>query len=263
MIKDLEYKGYCVIKNFLGNDILEKLQNEYLTSNSSDKNKNYTLTLSKFPLNEIVSPIVKLIRQDTDILVDITANSGVFFDNSQINFNWHQDHEPYYMFQDSYNALNFWIPIIKESPNKSGISIIPHDQLKIKCPHLFDSEIKGKGAKSIKNVEGKSIIVDDNIGKNIDLTFDITLLAISPELNPGDLLILRQDIFHKTQDIETKRVAISIRAYNSNTILKKDVLLSGGNVKKRMIKDNPEPYESILNYFNEHSLNECYLRDVF
>jgi hypothetical protein len=59
-----------------------------------------------------------------------------------------------------------------------------------------------------------------------DVDFDA--LAVTPQLGEGDLLILRSDVIHKTQDATTQTVAASLRAVNSLSTLSRDELAKCG-----------------------------------
>jgi hypothetical protein len=263
---DLESKGYCVIKNFLTPDILDILKTDYAEQLALHKEKkvnlNYNVIHTNHLLNDTLLPILSDINKSTNITIDRISQNGSYINTHLINFDWHQDHESYYIWQDSYNAVNFWIPIIKPEINKSGLSIIPHDALLDRCPEIFNTIIKGKGAKTLKQMGSKTLIMDEETGDQIILDFDINQLAITPDLGPGDLFLLRQDIIHKTQDIETCRTAISIRAINRNTILYKEKLVTGCAHKQKMIERNPLPYKKILQYFENNNITECSIAEI-
>lgn len=265
-LSDLESKGYCVIKNFLTPDKLDILKNDYVKQLALHKEKtvnlNYNVIYTNHLLNDTLLPILSDINKSTNIAINHISQNGLYIDTHLINFNWHQDHESYYIWQDSYNAVNFWIPIIKPEINKSGLSIIPHDALLDRCPEIFNTIIKGKGAKTLKQIGSKTLLMDEETGDQIILDFDIDQLAITPDLGPGDLFLLRQDIIHKTQDIDTCRTAISIRAINSNTILSKAKLLNGCKHKKTVIVNNPTPYRTILRYFKDNNIVECSIAEI-
>jgi hypothetical protein len=265
-LTNLETKGYCVIKNFLTLENIEKLKDDYFTQLKSFKEKkpnlNYDVIYSKYSLQETILPILNDITITTNIEVNHIVGGGLYLDTQMINFDWHQDHESYYRWQDLYNSVNFWMPIIKPIINKSGLSIIPQDKLLEHCPEIFKSRIKGKGAKKFKFVGSKTVMIDDDIGGLSLLDFDINQLAVSPELNPGDLCLLRQDVIHRTQDSLPDRVALSIRAINRNTILYKEKLVTGCAHKQKMIERNPLPYKKILQYFENNNITECSIAEI-
>jgi len=243
--KDLETKGFVVIKNFLSNNILETLRQDYqkqkdLLNINGAKNKNYAIMRSQQNCRSYMYPIINIISQNTNLLINHIMPDSGYFDNQLINFDWHQDHECYYQWQDMYNAINCWIPIIKPSCDQSGISIIPQDNWINKCPEIFVNHILGKGAKHFVNLDnGTTDMYNDDLGGHINLPFDINELAITPTLHAGDALILRQDIIHRTQDSIDNRVAISMRCRNGNGIVTKNKFFTSCARKDNMIKHRP------------------------
>ena len=264
--KDLETKGFIVIKNFLSNNALETLRQDYqkqkdLLNSNSAENKNYALVGSTYDFRRWINPIVNTISQNTNLSIDCVMTGAAYFDNQLINFPWHQDHECYYQWQDMYNAINCWIPIIKPNYDQSGISIIPHDNWINKCPEIFVNHILGKGAKHfVKLNNGTTDMHDDDLGGHINLPFDIDELAVTPNLNAGDALILRQDIIHQTQDNINNRVAISIRCRNSNGILTKSKLLNSCDRKNEMIKNNRQWYDQFIEKFE--NTDQLIVKDI-
>lgn len=221
MIQDLETKGYVVIPNFLNCEILTALKNEYafnkdifLQSESNTTTNKYKVIKSNFKFD--LDSLILDIGNQTNLRIG-KPYFGEFFDNQLISPGWHQDHGAYFEFRDLYNAINCWIPIIKEKPNASGLTIVPHDIFAKLAPDLFKSSIEGKGAKSFSSLTTGKTLMKDDVNKTMtELPFCLDDIAITPELKEGDLLLLRQDIIHRTQDSITPRVAISVRCHNKN-----------------------------------------------
>lgn len=254
--KDLETKGFLVIQNFLSNDVIEEFKQDYQLQKSrlnihNSANKNYTLIKANNQnFQPWINPIVNAISQNTNLLINCVMPGAIYFDNQLINFPWHQDHECYYQWQNMYDAINCWIPIIKPIPDQSGIRIIPHDAWIKKCPEIFENHILGKGAKHFIILDNSTTdMYDDDLGGHINLPFSIDDLAITPTLNAGDALILRQDIIHQTQDNIDNRVAISIRCRNNNGIVTKNRLLNSCARKDKMIENNSKWYNLFIKKF--------------
>jgi len=88
----------------------------------------------------------------------------------------------------------------------------------------LDSEIKIKTEIAVKYLSNLEIPIsaktriDYNLTDEVEYcTFDANDLKESPELNSGDLLLIRGDLFHKTQDQKTRRIALSTRCIDGNT----------------------------------------------
>jgi ectoine hydroxylase-related dioxygenase (phytanoyl-CoA dioxygenase family) len=241
--KYLETTGFLVIPNFLNvNEInlLIRLIDSRKSNDSRYQNKNYkTFGITSRYVQQKINQLIQQIQSTTDIQANIMAPGCGVFDNTLIKFPWHQDHEPYYMFQDLYNSLNFWIPIIKPDSTKSGLSLIPFNKL---LPQISDSvsdRILGKGATRFVPTGNTTLMNDDESGQSDVLPVNIESFMESPELFPGDLLILRGDTIHRTQDNLTYRVSIGARAYNKNTVINKEQFLKRCDKKQDMISNNP------------------------
>jgi len=216
--QNLETTGYIIIPNFLDRDIIEKIAEDYVIQKEiflkkNNKIKKHSIIPARFNLNNKLLSVVAEIRKQTNLKISNPV-SRAYFDNQITQFEWHQDHEPYFKSRDSYNAINFWIPIIKPSLSNSGISIIPQDILEQKCPEIYANKILSKGAKVFRPQDSQTLMRDDDTTERTILPFNIEDISVTPQLAEGDLLILRQDVIHKTQDFVSNRVAYSARCFN-------------------------------------------------
>jgi hypothetical protein len=244
---DLMTKGYVVVPNFVDNATINQISSHYKEiHNSTD----YTVSTQQFITNHI-KLVLELIRKNTDIPVDLIRAQTNYFDNHVIDYDsWHTDCTPFYMWQDYYNSINCWIPIIKPNPDQSGIDIIPHDILSQQYPDIYKNKIKGIGAQQLfAQDDGTTILKDNNNGTSTVLPFNVNQFSITPTLNVGDLLIMRHDIFHKTQDTIDYRLAIAIRCFSSKTILTRDKFLNSCDYKRNSIKNHPNLYSFLTKKF--------------
>lgn len=140
--------------------------------------------------------------------------------------NWHIDHYTYYFHKDHKNYLICYLPILKPSKNHSNVALIPYNVLKKNDFYTFN-KIKHRGAVRFRKVEhdtkpwfdlrfkkktkvGNWYALDDYLD-HIDgwkVNFDLEKKKIVPKLNLNDLLIMRADVIHKTNDALTDRIAI-------------------------------------------------------
>lgn len=227
--KDLETIGYVIIPNFLDRDTIEKMKADYAIQKTiflakTNRVKKHSIMPSGVNLKDRLASIILLITEHTDLQIGNPMNKS-YFDNQLTQFTeWHQDHEPYFKTRDSYNAINCWIPIIKPSSSESGISLLPHTALQERCPEIFANKIIGKGAKVLIPHPTYTQMRDDDLNEETILPFNVGDIAITPLLAEGDLIILRQDVVHKTQDIITDRVAYSTRCFHSSIEFNKNSL---------------------------------------
>ena len=204
-----------------------------------------------------------MINQQTTLRPDFLIPTGVFLNTQFIDFNWHQDHESFYLWQHHYDSINFYMPLIKPDRNQTGLSVLPMDALVNVIPNSIDY-IVGKGAKTFKILNNTTKVIDDVTGTKTFWNFNINDLAVHPELSAGDLLMLRGDVIHKTQDSNTKRLAISLRCFNSRAVISKEQLIHlKSDKKKRFIENNPLPYKMLLSLFDELNTNTVTAEQLF
>jgi len=258
----LESKGFVVIPDFLSQEILWQLVDTSKNRHCSSNN-NYSIGLFSVidELKETISSTLTNISQTTDIHVDLIPSNGVYFDNQKINFNWHQDHETYFKWQNCYNSLNFWMPIIKPISDKSGVEVIPFDILSQRFPNLTKEKFIGQGAKRIWTKNNNTLIVDDERGINYTLPISLDDLMVTPTLKSGDLLLMRGDCIHRTQDTDTDRLGISILCANGNHWISKEKFYSGSDHKRAMINKNKNGFKNIISKFENQDTIQ--IKDVF
>jgi hypothetical protein len=265
MILDLETKGFTIIENFLSDHEIKFLINDYYTR--TNNNKNYNAPLSSQSAGEKISykinNVLQLINQQTILRPNFLLPTGMFVNTQYINFKWHQDHESFYIWQHHYDSINFYMPLIKPDKNQTGLSIVPMDRLAAEIPDSIN-HIVGQGAKSFPTSNTMTRVLDEVTGSETCWNFDINDLAIHPTLSAGDLLLLRGDVIHKTQDLNTKRLAISFRSFNSDATISKAKLVCPGSYKKqRFIENNPEPYKILLSMFDELNTDSITAQQLF
>jgi ectoine hydroxylase-related dioxygenase (phytanoyl-CoA dioxygenase family) len=233
-IKDLETKGYAVIKNFLSIEEKEKLQSMYkiqreLAVDKKDPahqgvsgNMKIIQMANLNMFKEKSEEVMKLVREHTDIVVDCFPSYGAVFDNTLIVNEWHTDNEPYYLFQNSYNILTFWIPFIKTERETSNMIFLPHDKL----PKDIANRIKTIGAQILNvNPENNTTLYRElDSGFEEVWNFNVEDLAVTVEVDEGDCILFRDDTIHRTQDKLSHRVALAYRCRNSHAMINKEKL---------------------------------------
>jgi hypothetical protein len=157
--------------------------------------------------------------------------------------NWHLDHFSYYLYRDHANWLICYIPIYKPHKHLSNLAIVPRDAVKKYDPNLL-TKINGRGAMRFRCVEddtldwfiyrfpnysisvGDWFAIDDFDDKSMGFKIEMDLEEhkVVPELEPFDLLIMRADVIHRTNDAGTDRIsircdAIPKKATNLNSLV--------------------------------------------
>ncbi len=265
-LKDLETKGYVVIPKFFSQDLIEKLVEHYKQEKerflkTGGVNKNIPVINSRHFLLPELTPLMNEISENTNISIDIARRTCTYFDNTIYSWPWHVDHELYYLYQDTYNLVNCWAPIIKPCKTTGGLGLIPTDALINRCPEIFKNQILGRGAKWFKLADHKTIMVNDDIGGETALPFNIEDIAVYPEIDVGDMLLWRQDVIHKT-DSRSDRVAVSVRCLNSNTVLTREKFLSGSHKQRDIMHKNPSAYIAHHELFVGHNLEQITIGEL-
>lgn len=254
-LHDLETKGYVVIPNFLDAAEVKLLQEDY-DYRLFSPNKNYPIKHSSnserigFVFDKVRNQLDQ-INTTTNLHVDRHVPRGIYTDTSLKKYSFHLDHESYYIFQDHYNYLLFFMPCIKPVKNESGLSVIPFDRLKEVLPERADS-FKGVGAIDFSVKDNNTTIRNNTTGEVYTIPFDIRTIADTPDLAEGDLLIMRGDIIHGTQVSESTRVALTIRCFNSKSHITKENLNVTCPFKDETMRNNPMPYDKIASLFEKY-----------
>jgi len=141
--------------------------------------------------------------------------------------NWHIDHYSYYLNKDHTNWLICYIPIFKPSKELANLAIVPTDVVKQHDPYLYQ-QIAGRGAMRFRCAEpdtlewfklrfpnqsikvGDWFAIDDynDASPGFKLNFDLEAHKVVPQLEVGDLLIMRADVIHRTHDAGTDRISV-------------------------------------------------------
>ena len=156
--------------------------------------------------------------------------------------NWHIDHFTYYFHNDHKNYLICYIPIFKSDPKKSNVAIIPYDALKRKDINTF-KKIKDRGAVRFRKVEKDTkpwfdmrfkketkindwYALDDynDHTQGWKMNADLEKIKIVPKLNLYDLLIMKADVIHKTNDAKIDRIAIRCDILPKNSFYEQSLL---------------------------------------
>ncbi|MEM7018089.1 MAG: hypothetical protein AAF512_12220 [Pseudomonadota bacterium] len=247
-------RGFFVVSNFLTSEETECLANDFRQGSQSD-NKVYTLGIANPANIEPLHPRIKKILDEISTGGEFTPRvirGGAFFAiENGINFPWHQDHESYFINQSHWNYINLYIPVIKPVQGKTNLSIVPADNFQKLDENLW-KKLQGRGATSAIREGGKTCIRDDHAGGFLG-EFDAELkeIAETPQLNAGDALFMRGDLFHQTEDTDTERVAVSIRIWNEQDIVTRAHFETSCPAKEWYKQQNPRVYGKLAEVFEQ------------
>jgi len=209
-----------------------------------------------------VKEVLALVNSNTNLRVNLPIGAAYFATGRGVSFAWHQDHESFYSIQNHYDYLNFYVPIVKPRRDKSNLSIVPFDVLEKESPETF-REAARSGAARYRRIGSCRLAFLDDTGSVHRLRADLDRIAHTPLLDAGDLLLMRGDMIHQTQDTETERVAVSVRATSAGTVVHRSRLAQGGWVKARVMMNNPTLYEQMFRAFDEAGKDAMELRELF
>jgi hypothetical protein len=254
--KDLETRGFLVVPSFLSADEVAQCVADF--ENRPTGEGGYRHSSASPEVNAWLQARVNAMLQDvierTNVHADLQWGAVYFATGRGIDFPWHQDHLAYFCFQNYYDYLNFYIPIVKPRREKSNLSIVPFDVLKREEPGLHDAVVGG-GASRFMRLGRRTVVFLDDRG-TFRVAGDMERLAHTPHLSAGDLLLLRGDVIHRTQDRETERVSLSFRASSSKAVVKRARLADGGLYKARMMAKNASVSERMFSAFDAARKNE-------
>lgn len=255
----LSKHGYVVIKDIIDNHHRQSLLDEFDRC-KIDPGLSYFIKTSRIitcpqhTVDNVLVPVMSVIRRSTDIGVNHLGKTGVFFSTTDMCLPWHQDHEPYYMWQTAYHSVNFWIPLIKSDPNGGGLRVISQCRLRDHIGQQFDQRIKNQGAKKFIPCDDHTDVFDDETGEHYQLPINIDTIADAPEITPGDLMVLRGDVLHRTQSSpNTQRIAFATRAVDDRQILSKQRFLQRSAMKQSFLDSNPRFVQRVERVFQEHN----------
>ena len=250
--KDLETKGFVHIPRFLTAEQLEACRADYASLPVGSPNRNFDVpgagsgvAALKDPITEVATAVVA----NTNIRVDCGVGASYFATKRGVTFKWHQDHESYFMFQTHANYLNFYIPVVKPRADKSNLSVVPFDALERESPETF-RWTAFSGATSVYSMGGGQLLVHDDSGRGHTTRINFDDIAATPQLSAGDLLLLRGDVFHKTQDTDTDRVSLSIRLAYTQTVVRRSKMAAGCLRKSQMMVRNMGDFEMVFHAFD-------------
>ena len=256
--KDLETRGFVHVRGFLSPRDLENCRSDYADQPVDEANRNNAISEASARatarLGQPVNELMALVTANTDIRVD--SNLGAYyFATTRGVFPWHQDYESYFSCQNHYDYLNLFIPVIKPRPDKSNLCLVPFDALKRESPKTF-KRVVGKGATMAYDLRDRQILFQADSGAAHVTRVPLDRLAFTPQLEAGDLLVMRGDIFHRTEDGDTDRVALSMRLGYSKTVVRRATLADGGFAKMRTMAGNFKYYEPLFRAFDRSGRDE-------
>jgi hypothetical protein len=190
-------------------------------------------------------------RDEAGIETDTLANGAQLAATPEAE--WHQSYTTFFVLQQHRHHLQFWIPLEKSDPRRTDLSVLPMDALIARAPHLRDVVVGG-GASRLRVASGRTELSSDELCIRATLDFDVDELAVAPVVSPGDLIVLRGDVFHRMQ---TPFRGARLVMTDANAVVRKRRLLEGSREKHRRLLREPLLYAKLLTYFNKYNRREA------
>lgn len=228
---DLETRGFVVVRAFLAPERCAALLADFERGAPPTAYPHGFKLIGRAALAaacEQIEPALAELRAHTTLAVDtvnfLTLSHYITTSLVERTSHLHQDFDlDYKLTRNHRDYLNFWIPIAKPDRARSNLCVVPFDALAARCP-AGHAALLGSGGHRLVPRGGQTAVygsygaVLDDTARDPEqlLDIDIETLIETPELDAGDLLLLRGDVLHRTQDASTPRIAASIRATGSH-----------------------------------------------
>ena len=99
-----------------------------------------------------------------------------------------------------------------------GLRLIPWDRLGEKSPRLFNLCRRSGASRFYSLRDGGTLYISDWSGVHwLEEDLEIEEVMETPEVGPGDLLLLRVNTIHATQTTDDRRLAVSLRTCDPET----------------------------------------------
>lgn len=258
--KDLDTRGFIVVRGFLSPDELQVFRGDCGVDADDRSFRGAQPVDRSVAQTGPTRPVCEQFQSKfeasaaafsagTSTRVDMSYAS-IYFGTGNVNFEtFHQDIQSWFTYQNHVDYLNFWIPIIKPVYEKSNLSILPLDTLRARCPAAYERTVKQGALRFFSTKKGKAKLVDASGGRSTIYDFHLDDVAFTPLVSAGDLLILRGDVFHRTQDVATNRVALSWRFVNSKGLVERAKLVRGGIGKYKTLFERRRMFQPMLDCF--------------
>jgi hypothetical protein len=262
--QDLETKGFVHVPQFLSQDELAAARADYAAQPVDPSNRNYVLSVASEraigPLRHRIQDVLTAVRAATCLQVDVVLYGGYFASKGGTFFPWHQDHENFTN-PNHFDYLNFYMPVHKPVRSQSNLCVVPFDALARESPKTFRRVVR-RGASTTYDLGGRQLVLQDESGTTHLVRVNLEDVACTPQLEAGDLLLMRGDVFHRTEDNDTERVALSIRTTHSQTVVRRAQLANGGLAKAARMARQYQYFETMFRAFEAAGRDELPLGEL-
>lgn len=268
-LEDLDSAGYAVVRSFLSDAEIARFEADYAAAGTRRDTTYEVRQVSadaRSAIDDKLATMARAVARASSVRVDIVSSgvfgSAYFSTDGDAGTGWHQDTVSYFAYQNHHDYLNFYTPIIKPVREKSNLCVIPFDAFAARSPEL-SSRLRGRGATRFVVKDGVTTVHDNNAGGTHGvLPYALDELAVTPQLDRGDLLLLRGDVIHRTEDKDTARVALSIRMMNRQTRVRRAELVRGGFLKAVVMTHGRRDFKHLFDCFDATGKDELTIGEL-
>ncbi|WP_437948605.1 phytanoyl-CoA dioxygenase family protein [Sorangium sp. So ce296] len=267
-LEDLDSTGYVVVRSFLNDAEIARFEADYAASSGVDTSYGVRQVSAgaRSAIDEKLAAMARAVAGASSVRVDIASvcafGSAYFTTEGEIGTAWHQDAVSYFAYQNHHDYLNFYVPIVKPVRERSNLCVIPLDAFAARSPELA-ARLRGRGATRFVVKDGATTVHDNNTGGiHGVLPYALDELAVTPQLGRGDLLLLRGDVIHRTEDKDTHRVAVSIRMMNRETRVRRAELVRGGLLKAVVMTHGRRDFRRLFDCFDAAGKDELTIGEI-
>lgn len=247
-------RGFGVVRGFLLEDEIAAFADDARRGEKAENGAYTLLKASPARIESLHARIGKLLSvlSSPGVFAPNRIGGGIYFaTDAGINFGWHQDHESYFLHQSHRHYLNVYVPVIKPEVRLSNLVVVPADRFRARAPALWKTlEWGGACSADVRPGSTRTTFRDDHAGaEHGHADFLLDEIAETPELAAGDALLMRGDLFHRTQDTSTARVALSIRVSNDMSRVCRTHFEQSCEAKSWFVERNPQLYDAVRRVF--------------
>ena len=219
----LEERGFCVIPAFLSREEIDFLVEEFDASpdySPPTKTKHAAVRANATGRKEAFQRIAPRMEEFAQGVTGAKAAlyQILYTQTPATDLSCHQDHATFWLTEYNRSHLIFWIPLVKPSRTGAGLHVIPWDRLREKSPRVFNL-CRRSGASNLHSLRnGGTLYVSDWSGVHWhEEELEVEEVMETPEVGPGDLLLLSFNTIHATQTSDDRRLAVTLRTCDPET----------------------------------------------
>lgn len=264
-LSDIETKGFAVVRDFLSHDEIDTIMQDYHAGQTRNQSDDFQISRACSQTFAMLHDRMMSVSEDvgkvTSTDVDVEQGGEYFSISNAVTFPWRQNETSFYLNQNHYNYLNFYMILSKDKREEASVGLIPFDRLKAMSPDCYYRIVGGAGRFVVQN-ERTNIYGIEEGKKWGTLPYDIGTLSESHYLRAGDLLLMRGDVIHQLQHSDSGHIILAMRMANSQNRIRLKRMVSGSWPKIVVMMNNRRTFSRIFNAFEKLNAREASYLDL-